>query len=276
MCVQVALPFVTFPTHYAQMGSFPRVRHPVSLHVALPVEAPTTVCALVWPFPRVDPHVQSQSPALPEVHATLLTPVWLLPCVDPHVILQMARLFKTFSTDGTGVSSLPGNVIHIFFHSNNISSFTAQVLPFLWPRSGGCERLHPLSINHTFCSLSIFTLIHGVEGLRNSVAFSFSVPPLFLCCVKCLVGHSLVVPWAWGMTLIINAPLWQKRELTVVVSNFLRTRRCKLFHLYLRGIRVLVVLTGVPVLFSELLLIRSILLRMSDLKWICKDRGVKI
>lgn len=178
------------------MGSFPCMRHPVGLHVAFTVEAPTTVYALVRSLPRVDSHVQSQSSTLSEVHATFLALVRLLSCVDSRVILQMARLFKTFGTDGTRVSPLPDEVVHVVFQSNTVTSFT---LPCLWPHSCWCERLNPFSVYFTFCILAIFALIHGVKGQRNSsqsrqlAAVYFSIFSLFLWCIKSLVGQSLVV-----------------------------------------------------------------------------------
>lgn len=211
MCVEVALPFEAFPTHQAQVGSLPRVSHPVSLHVALPIESPAAVCALVRPFPRVDSHVQSQSSALSELCAAFLTLVRLLSGVDSQVILQMTRLFEAFGADGTGVSSLPAEVVQVFVRSKTHASFNAQVgvLPFLCPRSRRCEHLNPVSIQHTFCSLTIFTLVDRAEGQTSSaqsrqvVAFS----SLFLCCVKCLVGHNRVVAGAKRTRFIVDTPL---------------------------------------------------------------------
>ncbi len=179
------------------MGSFACMRHPVSLHVAFSNEASAAVGALVWPFARVDSHVQSQGSALSEVHAAFLTPVRFLSCVDSHVILQMVRLFKAFCADGTGVSSLT----HVFVRSKTFSPFTARVrvLPFLWPPSRWCECLNPFSIHRSVCVHTVFTLIYGVEGLRNSgqsgqlAAFPSSVSCLSLCCANCCVGQNLVV-----------------------------------------------------------------------------------
>lgn len=175
------------------MGSFPRMRHPVSLHVTFSIEAAATVGALVRPFPRVDSQVQSQRSALSEVHATFLTPVRLLSCVDSHVVLQMARLFKTFGAHGTSVPSLPGEIVHVSLRSKTFSSFTAQVgvWPFLLPCWRAC--FSPFSIHSHFCILTIFTLIYRVKGLRGSgrsgqvAACCFSTSPLPPCCVQSLV-----------------------------------------------------------------------------------------
>ena len=61
-----------------------------------------------------------------------------------------------------------------------------------------------------------------------------------------------------------------------MVGLFQRSRWCKPFHFDVRKIRVLAVLAGAPGLFSVLLLIRLILLMMSDLKWIYKEKSEKI